>query len=152
MKEIIMKEYTISDFKENRYQNVQHTTETALFYPGADSSSINYSFILTKLIQEAGRWCRFHASDLFIMWDSIERALTYENLKNNESISFLFGFYESGVHGEEGICSRYNNCTERYIPRLEYRAIYRLDIKAKMCEHSELGAMDVEMDLYEVQR
>lgn len=29
---------------------------------------INYSSILTKLIQEAGRWCEHYASDLFITW------------------------------------------------------------------------------------
>lgn len=28
---------------------------------------INYSSILSKLIQEAGRWCEHYASDLFIL-------------------------------------------------------------------------------------
>ena len=29
---------------------------------------INTSFILTRLIQEAGRWCESFASDLFVQW------------------------------------------------------------------------------------
>lgn len=35
--------------------------------------SINLSSILTVLIQEAGRWCRSYASDLFIYWSSLQK-------------------------------------------------------------------------------
>ena len=36
---------------------------------------INYSSILTKLIQSAGKYCKYYASDLFIDWRSIDRAI-----------------------------------------------------------------------------
>ena len=36
-------------------------------------ASINLSSILTVLIQEAGRWCRSYASDLFIYWSSLQK-------------------------------------------------------------------------------
>lgn len=43
---------------------------------------INYSSILTKLIQECGRLCEFYASDLFITWNSIVQKLKEKNYGN----------------------------------------------------------------------
>ena len=40
-----------------------------------NSWEINTSSILTKLIQEAGRWCESYASDLFIRWGVIQKGL-----------------------------------------------------------------------------
>ena len=56
---------------------------------------INYSDILTELIQYAGRYCEHYASDLFIIWKyNVEDKLKDHDLK---SYSVMFGFRESGV-------------------------------------------------------
>ena len=49
---------------------------------------INYSSILTKLIQECGRLCEAWASDLFITWNSIEQKLKEKTM---ETSTYLFG-------------------------------------------------------------
>ena len=146
--------YTIENFKENPYnkENNRHITETAILYPGHTSEDINCSAILSKLIQEAGRWCRSHASDLFIWWGSIERNLSYDSLSDDGTVSFLFGFYECGVDNAQSICNKYTNASPSYLPRHEFRSIFRLDITSKLEPDSELGAKRLEMDLYEVDR
>ena len=59
---------------------------------------INYSDILTKLIQYAGRYCESYASDLFIIWNyCVERKLKNPDL---ESFTLKFGFREMGVDHE----------------------------------------------------
>ena len=150
-----MKSYTIDSFKENPYnkENNLHIKESAILYPGNTSENINTSFILTKLIQEAGRWCRSHASDLFIWWTSFEENLNYESLLAGDgTVSFLFGFHERGVDNAQSICNKYNSAHPSYLPRYEYRSIFRLDVTSKLAPDSELGAMCLEMDLYEVER
>ena len=84
---------------------------------------INYSSILTKLIQECGRLCESYASDLFIIWNGIARKL---EKKVMETSAYLFGIREMGVDHSEFVLSRYNNngCYAMY----EYRKIYRIDI------------------------
>ena len=104
-------------------------------------ASINTSSILTKLIQEAGRWCRSYASDLFIFWSSLQKQVEEGSI---ESSSHLFGFRETGVDDESSIFHKYANYG--YIPAHEYRAIWRLHINVDI-EHSKLT-----MTLYEVIR
>lgn len=100
--------------------------------------SINYSSILTKLIQECGRLCESYASDLFITWNEITRKLEEKTI---ETSTYLFGIRESGVDHNEFILMRYNN--NGYYAKYEYRKIYRLDV-----------IMDndlIRMELYEIQ-
>ena len=60
--------------------------------------NINYSSILTKLIQYAGRYCESFASDLFIIWQyCVENKLSDPNLEN---YILTFGFKEMGVDHE----------------------------------------------------
>ena len=56
---------------------------------------INYSDILTELIQYAGRFCEYYASDLFIIW----KCCVEDKLKDRdlESHSITFGFRKLGV-------------------------------------------------------
>ena len=59
---------------------------------------LNYSDILTRLIQDAGRYCDNYASDLFVIWKyCVEEKLLSANL---ESFTVIFGFYETGVEHE----------------------------------------------------
>lgn len=99
---------------------------------------INYSDILTKLIQECGRLCEHYASDLFITWSRIEREL---NAKTMETSAYLFGIREMGVDHTESVLNRCNNGSRAYYT---YRKIYRLDITIE-------GDL-IRMELYEIDR
>ena len=101
---------------------------------------INYSSILTKLIQDCGRLCENYASDLFICWHLILKEMENKTLKTS---IHLFGIRENGVDNNTFILSRYNNngCDAMY----SYRKIYRLDIVV-----NEKG--DMTMELYEVEK
>lgn len=79
---------------------------------------INYSSILTRLIQEAGRWCNNYASDLFIHWESIKEKIDNGTMS---SCSYVFGFRESGVDGWDR--HEKHKYDENY-----YRAVWTLDI------------------------
>ena len=100
---------------------------------------INYSSILTKLIQECGRLCESYASDLFITWNRIVRELERGTMKTSD---YLFGIRETGVDHTEFVLSRYNN--NGYQAMYEYRKIYRLDIIVE----DDL----IRMKLYEIER
>ena len=84
---------------------------------------INYSSILTKLIQECGRLCENYASDLFIDWNSIVQKLKDKTM---ETSTHLFGIREMGVDHNEFILSRYEN--NGHFAKYEYRKIYKLDV------------------------
>lgn len=83
-----------------------------------DTWKINTSSILTKLIQEAGRWCENYASDLFILWGSIKKQLEEATIEPGE---YVFAFRESGVDNNEAY--RLYADTENY-----YRAVWILDV------------------------
>lgn len=95
------------------------------------SWEINYSSILTKLIQEAGRWCEYYASDLFIGWKyNIENKLEDGTI---ESGRYVFAIRDSGVDGKEW----YENHKDEHN---YYRAVWFLDVeieddKIKMTLH-----------------
>lgn len=101
--------------------------------------NINYSSILTKLIQECGRLCESYASDLFIVWNDIAKKIEEKSI---ETSVYLFGIRETGVDCNTFILSRYNSngCYAKY----EYRKIYRLNV----------GVEDdlITMELYEIER
>ena len=101
---------------------------------------INYSSILTKLIQECGRLCERYASDLFIDWMSIAKKIENKTL---ETSIHLFGIRENGVDHATFILSRYENNGRNAM--YEYRKIYRLDISV-----NEEG--DIQMELYEIDK
>lgn len=99
---------------------------------------INYSSILTKLIQECGRLCESYASDLFITWNEIVRKLEEKTM---ETSAYLFGIREMGVDHNEFVLSCYNNngCLAMY----KYRKMYRLDV--------DVDGDSIEMKLYEIE-
>ena len=98
---------------------------------------INYSSILTKLIQECGRLCESYASDLFITWNEIVQKLKDKTM---ETSVYLFGIRDMGVDHNEFILSRYDNngCFAMH----EYRKMYRLNIFVE----DDL----IRMELYEI--
>ena len=87
---------------------------------------INYSSILTKLIQEAGRLCDYFASDLFISWESVKRWINELYIGEPKSETFVFGFRKSGVDHKEWVENKYQNPTVYGTPKEIYREIYVL--------------------------
>ena len=128
------KEYTVDDF------NTPVIDGKPIEESSQNGSTLNYSSILTRLIQEAGRWCKRYASDLFIDWYYL-----INDIKNNavEDRTLLFGFREDGVDGNRFVCSRYTQ--DRTLARYEYRALWRLDITVD-------DDLYIHMKLQEVQR
>ena len=106
-------------------------TETGSYNPLEGKWEINYSSILTRLIQEAGRWCEHYASDLFVQWKyEIEQKLDNGTL---ETDTFVFAMYNSGVHHKAWYENHKNE--HNY-----YRAVWFLDVvtdegKIKMTLH-----------------
>lgn len=113
----------------------------------SDNIDINYSNILTKLIQLAGRYCESYASDLFIYWNAIDARLRDGSI---ESGSHLFGFREMGVDHNSFIFSRADE-SHRYF-EYAYRAIWRLDIEVHVDPDYwwHKGRKKVLMNLYRV--
>ena len=121
------KEYTIFDFKVNDYAYSRDIV-TASGYVSSYSGAyeINTSGILSRLIQEAGRFCESFASDLFIDWKEIEKKI---DCNDALFLTYLFGFRQNGVDHNSFILSRYNGGGYAF-PEKEYRSMWRLDIKA----------------------
>lgn len=122
---------TAKEFKMNTYA-YKPIVETGRFSSSSGRYEINYSGILTRLIQEAGRFCEAYASDLFIDWQTVETFIN--DIGDGETGYFLFGFRQYGVDHTGFVISRYtNNCYRD--PAKEYRSMWRLDVSA---EYSEL--------------
>ena len=111
------KEYTVEDFNTPVIygETIEETAQSG--------STLTYSSILTKLIQEAGRWCKRYASDLFIDWYYLMQDINNGNLDDR---TMLFGFREDGVDGNRFVCSR--SSQDSIVAGYEYRALWRLDI------------------------
>ncbi len=110
--------------------------------------NINTSSIWTKLIQEAGRWCKNHASDLLVDYKKIDTKVENGTL---ETESHLFGFRENGVDHDKYIFARYSEPGIYGTAALEYRAIWRLDITVEEID-PEFLTRKVTFSLYEVGR
>lgn len=126
------KTYTVNDFEANTYayKPIEATGYTSAYSGHYD---INYSSILTRLIQEAGRFCEYFASDLFIDWGGVLQWM--EEAEDNSESVFLFGFRQNGVDGNSFVLSRYNNGCYRY-PEKEYRSMWRLEISTN--DHDQI--------------
>ena len=95
-------------------------TETGHYNPLEGKQEINTSSILTRLIQEAGRWCEYYASDLFVQWKyEIESKLDNGTL---ETDTFVFAMCDSGVHHKEWYEERKYG---------DYRVVWFLDVETK---------------------
>ena len=92
------------DYKDEIIENLKealHGTVRAKGrrYLGNRRYEINESSILTKLIQEAGRWCENYASDLFIQWKyRIDSKIEDGTIETTREI---FAFRENGVDHKE---------------------------------------------------
>lgn len=123
---MLNKEITIEDLMKRKatkqYKN--QYVETGSWVTRQNKYGINYSSILTKLIQEAGRLCDHYASDLFIDWNSIEKSL---QVREESKEVFLFGFRKMGVDHKEYVLNRFNNiaCGGKE----EYRSLWMFELE-----------------------
>lgn len=113
-----MNKWTVDDLKMEEI----YTMARGCWNNYTKEFDINYSSILTKLIQEAGRWCESYASDLFCDWMVLMKKLSDEAYKGE---TCLFGFRKMGVDHNAYILSRLDNGS----PTDYYRSVWRLDIK-----------------------
>ena len=122
-----MNEYTTENFfKPNVYAYKPIVEEGRRgYYSGR--YEINYTGILSRLIQEAGRFCEYFASDLFIDWESVVDYI--EHAEPGQKETFLFGFRQSGVDHKAFVLSRYEN--NGHNAQNAYRSLWRLDIETK---------------------
>ena len=122
------KEYTAESLMEALRPYGELITTAGYFSQYSHEWDINYSSILTALIQSAGRYCQHYASDLFIDWSAIDR-----KLKNNDDsytdgvYEYLFGIRKSGVDGITFILSRANNNDGGYFSEY-YSEIFKLTV------------------------
>lgn len=120
------KEITIEDLMKRKItkQYKNQYVETGSWVTCQNKYGINYSSVLTKLIQEAGRLCDHYASDLFIDWNSIEKSL---QVREESKEVFLFGFRKMGVDHKEYVLNRFNNiaCGGKE----EYRSLFMLELE-----------------------
>ena len=121
----IMKSYEISGFKINTYAYGKETVESFGYANTHGEYDINLSSVLTRLIQEAGRYCEHYASDLFIDWQTVENAMKTTAPVVNET--YLFGFRQNGVdHTEFILCKAKDSACYGDIFTV-YRSMWRLD-------------------------
>lgn len=93
--------------------------------PVAAGTESNYSSILTKLIQDTGRFCLRYASDLFILWDTAITFLGQLAVWNRGPyrFGFVFGIRECGVDDAGTVASNLAKGLHYY-----YRSIYVLEV------------------------
>lgn len=109
-------------------------------YDNEISVEINYTSIITKLIQEAGKHCNSYASDLVINLNSLEEKMRDFSL---ETDSILFGFRDLGIDSNDAIISRLDNSIN-----YTYNSIWRLDIEVSEYDET-LRTKYIKMTLYE---
>ena len=116
-----MNRYTLKDFrlKTDNFKIHENGTWSVPVFEDKPKWNINYSRILSELIFIAGRYCENYASDLFIIWQSLEERLKNPDYKGE---SLILGFRENGVDKNETIISNYDK------NRLCYRKIVSIEI------------------------
>lgn len=86
---------------------------------------INYSDILTFLIQKAGMICKRYASDLFITWEGLTDRL-HDSTYTGEKL--LFGFRENGMDSNAFVLSRLNCYGEKQMMS-DIKELYLLEVR-----------------------
>lgn len=94
---------------------------------------VSYSPILTRLIQEAGRFCERFASDLFIDWKGVEEWMN----DPTERRVWMFGFRRNGVDHDAYVLTGHN---ER-----EYRSLWILECE---CDGENITMMLWESNIH----
>ncbi len=84
--------------------------------------NVNYTYVLSRLIQEAGRWCPSYVSDLFDTWKDIDKDIKDGTLGAGQ---WFFAFSYDGIEGYQQVKER---CEHDPCMRA-YAALWVLDIR-----------------------
>lgn len=131
------KEYTLENFKLESATHEDTGNWSNDVFSNEKCWNINYSDILTFLIQTAGRICKNYASDLFITWNSLEKEMK-EQGKAYDGGKYLFGFRESGVDHDTYVLSRLNNYGVEGLKK-DVKELYMLEVSIKREETYCIG-------------
>lgn len=131
------KEYTLENLTiESVMIEATGAWENDIFSSGK-CWNINYSDILTFLIQKAGTICKNYASDLFISWNSLEKEMKEQGQEYTGG-KYLFGFRESGVDHNSYVLSRLNNYGVEGLKR-DIKELYVLEVSVKESDVYYMG-------------
>ena len=117
---------------------------------GTDGAfGINWTFIQSKIIYLAGRYCDRFASDILQPLFNIDECLNNGSI---ETESRLFGFREEGVDHAEFVVNRYADQYMYSNPYgAQYRALWRLDIDVEENDYAS-ERKTVKMRFYQVNK
>ena len=146
--------YTVENFQKEMCCKPVIAKGQITMERGKIQINLNWTNILTKLIQETGRLVESYASDLLYSLQNVHEILTcmtediYSETCDEDMLqtSFLFGLREMGVDNTTQILVKYENA-DVYNNRFgaEYRQIWKLDVKV-----TKSGF--VSMELYRVSK
>ncbi len=92
--------------------------------------SSNLSSEYTTLIQTAGRFCEYYASDILYDIQAVEKdladSIAFLNGETDVRKQYLFGFRKDGVDHKEFVLSQIQNYGDRTYHF--YRAVYELEV------------------------
>jgi len=134
---MMKKDYTLEDFTMESVMKEATGDWSNDVFSGEKCWNINYSDILTFLIQKAGTICKNYASDLFISWSSLEKEMKKEG-QEYAGGKYLFGFRESGVDHDSYVLSRLNNYGVEGLKR-EVKELYMLEVSIKKSDVYYMG-------------
>ncbi len=136
-KNMAKKEYTLENFTMESVMKEATGEWSNDIFSGEKCWNINYSDILTFLIQKAGTICKYHASDLFISWSSLENKMKQDG-EEYAGGKYLFGFRESGVDHDNYVLSRLNNYGVEGLKR-DVKELYVLEVSIKKSDVYYMG-------------
>lgn len=131
------KTYTLEDLTMESVMKETTGEWSNDIFSGEKCWNINYSDILTFLIQKAGTICKNYASDLFISWISLENKMKQEG-QEYAGGKYLFGFRESGVDHDNYVLSRLNNYGAERLKK-DVQELYMLEISIKKSDVYYMG-------------
>ena len=128
-------EYTLEHLANNAKELSHATGRFTGYYDGGKGKiDINYSSILTVLIQQTGRLCDAYASDLFIQWNAMFDRITDSEVLSKATSegyteSFLFGIRDTGVDHTEWVLGNLKDYKQ--YGTYYYRDIYVVKVTVK---------------------
>lgn len=110
--------------------------------------SINLSDIMTKLIQDTGRFCERYASDLIISYESMMGVVN--NLDTNRKTHYeWFGLRQSGVDGIAYVLCNMNQNPASYCSQY-YRKLYCVRVSAIKDNEITVDLLDMTNNIYSI--
>lgn len=117
---------TIKDFEMNEVVVVERGTKSKFDDKLWSEGNINTSTILTKLIQDTGRFCERYASELFMAWEHMMIDIDGWNTRQGE-VRFLFGIRKDGVDYDNFVVAKVNRYNTSYLNEM-YRKLYMIEV------------------------